>query len=57
MEGGGIRGGGAGAVAPSMSHQQKNERVKMLLVAARYHNIVVFRTQQQWKDVNDTIAD
>ena len=30
---------------------------KTLLVTVRQHNIVVFITQQQWKNVTDTIAD
>ena len=29
----------------------------MLLVTARHHIIIVFVTQRQWKNVNDTIAD
>ena len=36
---------------------QKNQYVQILLVTARHHNIVVFANQQQWKNVNATIAD
>ena len=43
--------------APLNWPQKKNQHVKLLLVAARRHNIVVFRTQQQWENVNDIIAD
>ena len=37
---------------PHNGHQQKN-----VTRDTRHHNIVVFITQQQWKNVNDTIAD
>ena len=40
-----------------IGHQQKMYHIKMLLVAARHHNSVVFITQQQWKMANETIAD
>ena len=34
-----------------MGHQWKHLHVKMLLIATRYHNIVVFRTQQRAKKI------
>ena len=41
----------------SHAHQKNHLHLKMLLVAARHHNIIVFMNRQQWKNVNDTIAD
>ena len=49
---GGFRGGGAAG-----SDQQQNSRKNAACRSTIYNNTVVFGTQQQWKYVNDTIAD
>ena len=49
-------GEGSGAPRPPDGPPAKNLHGKMLRVAARYHNIVVFRTRQRWQNANDTIA-
>ena len=41
-------GGGGRPDGPTIQITRKN--------AARHHNIVVCRTQQQWKDLNDTVV-
>ena len=52
FKGGGGGGGGGGLGGKG---GDKKTHVKMLPRAARYYNIVVFRTQQRVKNANDTI--
>ena len=55
--GGGEGGRGGGHQLAIKPPKKKNLHGKMLRVAARHHDTVVFITRQQWKNVNDTIAD
>ena len=55
-KGGGEEGGGGGHQLAIKPPKKKNLHGKMLRVAA-HHDTVVFITRQQWKNVNDTIAD